>query len=480
MKKIVLIVYFGFLTNVVFSQLSSEPIYDMSSFWHAYLYSNNRGNLRGSEIDGYPLHFENSISNTNLITLQQQNLIKESLEKYKSFNTNSRLQNAVLLGNDVSSNYCIMHFNYTNLDACEDVIFRTNPNGDMKGGGYEELVSPLSPGTSLIVRYRLKDHSGYDLIFVPNEPNKWKLAIFSEIKNNKPDGLVLFFRKNNSIHQLLHFSEGKAVNQFFIWKEHSFAQFTIKSPFDYFYFFTQKPTLPSSEEDYWISLLKNLYKPDSKTNLVFTLYTNCPPQFTNTIFNTNLLTLAQQKIIDEAPEKYNDFTTNSSLPGAILIGKEVSTNVSSNYCVLHFKYTNSAEYEDIIFQYSSSGFPKDRKELEKYLKGKVYESLVSPVNPGLGFVVRHRFEDQSGYDFVMRPFKDKKIFSMFAETKNDKANGLVVFFQDEPKSFQEMLHFVDGKAVGRWLMWLPNDNGLMQITIKSPMDYFIYCLRMGY
>ena len=164
------------------------------------------------------------------------------------------------------------------------------------------------------------------------------------------------------------------------------------------------------------------------------------------------------------------------LSGTVLLGKEVV----SNYCVLHFKYTNSAEYEDIIFQTPLPDLPKNKRDVPSFLKGKVYETLVSPVGAGKGFIVRHRFEDHSGYDLIMAPSKGKKDLIIFAETKNNKANGLVLLLDGtNDKSFVQMLHFVDGQAIGKWLSWGGKyNNYLLQITIKSPMDYFYHFIRM--
>ena len=116
----------------------------------------------------------------------------------------------------------------------------------------------------------------------------------------------------------------------------------------------------------------------------------------------------------------------------------------------------------------------------------MYETIVSPSGLGPRFVVRHRFEDHSGYDLIMSsreekiiPYKGKKSMYMFAETKNNKPNGLVLLFDGaNDKSFYNMLNFVDGKAAGKWLLWGSKyDNYLLQMTIKSPMDYFYYHIR---
>jgi len=244
-----------------------------------------------------------------------------------------------------------------------------------------------------------------------------------------------------------------------------------------------------------VDMIKELYAPDGKTNMSFSAYTNCPPQFTNSIYNTNLFTLEQQKIIKEILEKYSNLTTNSLLPGTVLSGKDVS----SNYCILHFKHTSSDATEDVIFR-NGPGFSQKRG----------YEALISPLGEGASLVARYRLKDNTGYDVKMNKhandnsllksdfFKkltpdeqrcaEKELLLLqqqqsankwepvfFVEIKNNKPNGIFIAF-GKNNYISELLHFKDGKAFGKWLMWSYGKeyNYLVQITLKSPMDYFYY------
>ncbi len=214
---------------------------------------------------------------------------------------------------------------------------------------------------------------------------------------------------------------------------------------------------PSAEA---ASLLHDLFEPDSLTNLSISVLPNCPPQLAKGVSNGNLFTLEEQKLLQQILTKYKNVTTNSGLSGAILMGRDKS----SNYCVAHFSHTNSAAQEDIIFRNSPEQPPRDGG----------YEELVSPTSSGSNCVARFRPKGKIGYDAITTP--DKREVLTVAQIKNGKASGLVVEFEDD--NCQELLHFIGGRAVGKWLLWGRAGNDyLLEVKINSPLVYFKYMTR---
>src|SRR5664280_2019698 len=72
---------------------------------------------------------------------------------------------------------------------------------------------------------------------------------------------------------------------------------------------------------------QRLYVPyldkESQSNVIVTVESAgepCPPEYTNTLSNTNLFTPEEQKLIGDVFVKYKNVTTNSGPPGSILIG----------------------------------------------------------------------------------------------------------------------------------------------------------------
>ena len=133
----------------------SRPSDDAASLLRDLFEPDSQTNLSIAVLANCPPEFTNAVSNGNLFTLEEQNLLKDILTKYKNTTTNSGLPGAILVGFDRSSNYCVAHFSYTNTEAREDIIFRNSPEQPPRGGGYEELVSPTSSGRYWVARFRL-------------------------------------------------------------------------------------------------------------------------------------------------------------------------------------------------------------------------------------------------------------------------------------------------------------------------------------
>lgn len=205
------------------------------------------------------------------------------------------------------------------------------------------------------------------------------------------------------------------------------------------------------------SIWQDLFEPDSQTNMTFISYTNCPPQYTNVISNTNLFTLDEQKLLKEVLFKYKNVTTNSGPTGSVLTGLEKK----NNYWVAHFSYTNLEAFEDIIFG--------DRSTEARH--NGDYNDFIA----GLGIpLAKFRTKDGNGYDATISRSSD--MFSTFAEIKQGKVNGLFVDFSNGHCA--DLLRFVSGNAVGQWLQWdTYTDNHLLKVKIEAPLDYFKYMTR---
>ena len=213
-----------------------------------------------------------------------------------------------------------------------------------------------------------------------------------------------------------------------------------------------------------VEMLSELLMPDSSTNLTIIAHTNCPPQYTNVISNTNLFTLSEQTLLKEVLSKYKNVTTNSGPTGTVLTGLEKTNNCY----VAHFSYTNLQAREVIVF----GNWPPETKHTLKY--GGGYSTLIDE-SAFWGTLAKFRSNDDNGYDVALGRSDVKGVLTTewVAQIKQGKVNGLFVDFSNE--HCQNLLHCVDGKAVGKWLQWdTYTDNHLLEVKIKSSLDYFKY------
>jgi hypothetical protein len=207
-----------------------------------------------------------------------------------------------------------------------------------------------------------------------------------------------------------------------------------------------------------VEMLEGLFAPDSRTNLLFSAYSNCPPQYTNVISNTNLFTTEEKRLISEVLVKHKHVTTNSGLPGSLLIG----LTKTNGYCVAHYTYTNSGAHEDITFGANSD------PGLARF--GGGYDEFITGVSTSP--LARFRDKNGDGYDITINPSDvDGASSFIFAQIKHGKVNGLFVTFDND--HCETLLHCSEGYAVGEWLEWEAADR-LIKITIKSPLNYFKY------
>jgi hypothetical protein len=192
-----------------------------------------------------------------------------------------------------------------------------------------------------------------------------------------------------------------------------------------------------------IPFLTDIFDPDSRTNMTFVMHNECPLQYTNVISNTNLFTFEEQNLLTQIPLKYKNVTTNSGPAGSILTSL-IKTN--DNFVAL-FQYTNSDEQDEITF-------------IKKEWK-----------------TVKLRTKSGDGYDAYLDSGDMYGIpYLSFQQIKHDAVNGLAVNFYGE--HCEDWMRCVDGKVVSKWLQWGRDENYLLEIKIKAPLDYFKYMSRV--
>lgn len=144
-----------------------------------------------------PVKYTNRLSNTNLFTLEEQNLLKEIPSKYKSVTTNVGPPGSELVrldqGEFTSSNLkgIIGHFIYPGGEAVDDILFLSN--------GDKYVKHQSTPG------------NGYYA-----EIGQGILCSYEGLARGKMDGLVVTFY-NDRVAMWMHFKGGKAVGKFLLW-----------------------------------------------------------------------------------------------------------------------------------------------------------------------------------------------------------------------------------------------------------------------
>jgi hypothetical protein len=172
----------------------------------------------------------------------------------------------------------------------------------------------------------------------------------------------------------------------------------------------------------------------------------CPMEYTNLISNTNLFSVAEQKLLTEIPFKYKDVTTNSGPAGTVLISlyktniviKVMDRTVKTENWVADFQYTNSEAREEIFFD------------------GQTMTASRFQIKPNNGYTAVFFQEDGMS---ALR----------FMQVKQGLMDGLLVEFHgDHCVSYQ---HEIQGKAIGKFFMWNPLNNNLgLEAEFKEPYD----------
>jgi hypothetical protein len=145
-----------------------------------------------------PLKYTNVLSNTNLFTPAERELIRAIPAKYEPVTTNSGPPGTVLIGlARAFFNWgdglegVLAHFAYTNSAAREEIAFF---------GSREKVV-----------KYQSKPGCGYYAQLVDNS-----LCAYQEFRDGKLNGLFTAFYQNNC-DMWLRFTNGNALGKFLIW-----------------------------------------------------------------------------------------------------------------------------------------------------------------------------------------------------------------------------------------------------------------------
>jgi len=160
----------------------------------------------------------------------------------------------------------------------------------------------------------------------------------------------------------------------------------------------------------------------------------CPPEYTNLLSNTNLLSITEQEELREVSLKYQNVITTNGPAGSVFKGwslrrmkQHAGLRVPTNtFWVACFAYTNSNAHEEIKSQ------------------------------PG-NITARFRSKAGDGYDVV---FAGNSLFA-YQEYKHGVLDGLFIVGND-PNNPNDKEHcgmwarFVNGKILGKFIMWGPN------------------------
>ena len=194
-------------------------------------------------------------------------------------------------------------------------------------------------------------------------------------------------------------------------------------------------------------LLIPYFDPASQSNIVVSVCDfkggqPCPLIYTNIVSNTNLFTSEEQQLLNKVFVKYKNVTTNSGPSGTVLASL-CKTNLvnlyrTNEFFVALFQYTNSAEFEKVWF-----------------FEGHI--SAASTAEAGGGYTVGI---GKDGSCSVLR----------FNRKKNGLNDGIMADIYGD--HLQTYGHYTNGMAIGKYIVWNPQNNNLMlEAEFKEPYDF---------
>ncbi|MCX6917380.1 MAG: hypothetical protein NT167_30820, partial [Verrucomicrobia bacterium] len=156
-----------------------------------------------------PPAYTNVISNTNLFTPAEHDLLTALPLKYRTVTTKCGPPGTILVGVTNLSSSLTARFQYTNSDACEQVTF-----AGMKSA-----------------RFRTADNDGYD---VDVDMRNGAILNFRQIKKGVANGLLVSFYGDHCA-TWMRFADGKAVGKWFMWGADNslLIQAEFKEPYDF-------------------------------------------------------------------------------------------------------------------------------------------------------------------------------------------------------------------------------------------------------
>ena len=216
--------------------------------------------------------------------------------------------------------------------------------------------------------------------------------------------------------------------------------------------------------------------PASQSNVAVTVSAfgkgqSCPPEFTNSVSNTNLFTPEEQQMIRDIFVKYKNVTTNSGPPGTILINfyktnfiapplywvktnEYWRTHRTNEELISEFEYTNSESREQIRFGGGMlavfTNKLNDGYNASFARTGSGTLLTISERKHGLHVGILARFDDLhpqgTSWDYRRADFSDAHL--------------------------EEYMQMTNGMVLGKWLMWNPQDGSLMlEAESKEPYDW---------
>jgi hypothetical protein len=186
----------------------------------------------------------------------------------------------------------------------------------------------------------------------------------------------------------------------------------------------------------------------------------CSSEYTNLLSNTNLISIAERKKLEEVVLKYQNVSSNSGPSDSVFKGwglrrtKYVeSTGATDTFWVACFSYTNCAAQEEIRSRQNS-------------------------------ILAKFRTKEGDGYDVML--VSDSII--TYQEYKGGVLDGLFVTLHDpnQPNNYDEHLgmwtRFVKGKVLGKFIIWQRGEqNGDTaeykigaEAEFKEPFDFLKY------
>lgn len=221
---------------------------------------------------------------------------------------------------------------------------------------------------------------------------------------------------------------------------------------------TQQPSRP----------LLPFLSPDSQSNVVVAISDvmgggqACPPEYINRIFNTNLFTIDEQRLIKKLFTKYQNVRTNSGPEGTELasfcrtniVVRFMNRSFTNNSLMANFRYTNSDASEEVRF------------------------------NGGMSAKFRDKFGN--GYLASFTRTGNGTLFT-YSEIKDGKPNGLLARFADQyPQGMAwdykratftknsplvEYRQYTNGMVLGKYLVWNPQTGNLViEANFTKPYD----------
>jgi hypothetical protein len=186
--------------------------------------------------------------------------------------------------------------------------------------------------------------------------------------------------------------------------------------------------------------------PESQSNVVVTAVPghprSCPPEYTNLISNTNLFTLAEQKLIGEIPLKYKNVTTNTGPVDTEFKGIEwrqwkFKGQIIKTFQVSCFVHTNSGAWEEIAF-----------------------------LQPRQTFIV-YRTQTGDGYNVNLL---DGVFLGPFTEYEHGVLNGLSIGQGFDKEHCNSWERHANGKLIGKLLGWNESGELFFEAEFKEPFD----------